>query len=310
MKQFSQHFDIYSAGSMDQTAGSWTCGARFPCAFAWSETMTATPALSETEASMFAMSDGYELYMGRWSRLMARGYAAFAGLSDGERILDVGTGTGALASTLESMLPGSEITGVDPSAGFIAGAKNNAKSSRLHFEVGDAQMLRFGEGTFDHAMSLLVINFIPDHEKAVAEMRRVTRSRGIVSACAWDYGEGMESLRIFWDEAVAVDPAAAPKHERNMKLTREGDLGALWKKAGLRAVREKPLVIDQAFSSFGDYWGPFLKGTGPGGAYVASLSEERRAALEQKLRGRLLGGGEDRAFTLKARAWCAKGEVP
>jgi SAM-dependent methyltransferase len=272
--------------------------------------MTATSGLSEAESKMFAMSDGYELYMGRWSRLMAPGYAAFAGVRDGERILDLGTGTGAVTLALESMLPGSEITGVDLSAGFIAHAKKNAKSTRLRFEVGDAQTLRFSDGSFDQTMALLVINFIPDHEKALAEMRRVTRSRGVVSACVWDYGEGMESLRIFWDEAVALDPAAAPKHERNMKLTREGELGALWRKAGLREVREQPLVIEQAFSSFGDYWGPFLKGTGPGGAYVASLSAERRGALELQLRRRLVGSRQDRAFTLKARAWCVKGEVP
>jgi SAM-dependent methyltransferase len=276
----------------------------------WSETMTANPTLSDAEAKMFAMSDGYELYMGRWSRLMAPGYAAFAGVRDGERILDVGTGTGSVASTLESMLPASEITGVDLSAGFIAYAKKHARSSRLRFEVGDAQALRFGDGSFDRTMALLVINFIPDHEKAVAEMRRVTRSRGVVSACAWDYGDGMESLRIFWDEAVFLDPAAAPKHERNMKLAREGELGALWRKAGLREVREQPLVIEQRFSSFGDFWGPFLKGTGPGGAYVAALSAARREALEAQLRDRLLDDRQDHAFTLRARAWCVRGEVP
>ena len=272
--------------------------------------MTATPTLSEAEAKMFAMGDSYERYMGRWSRLLAPRYATFAGVRDGQRVLDVGTGTGSVATTLESMLPGSEITGVDLSAGFIAYAKKNAKSPRLSFEVGDGQALRFSNETFDQTMSLLVINFIPDHEKALAEMRRVTRAPGVVSACAWDYGDGMESLRIFWDEAVALDPSAAPKHERSMKLTREGELGALWRKTGLREIREQPLVIEQAFSSFDDYWGPFLKGTGPGGAYVASLSAAQRGALEAQLRSRLLGGRQDGAFTLKARAWCVKGEVP
>ena len=266
--------------------------------------------MNQAEAQMFALSEGYEAYMGRWSRRLVPGYAAFAGVRDGQRILDVGTGTGAVASTLKSLLPGSDIVGVDPSAGFIAHAQRNARSTRLRFEVGDAQALGFGDGTFDQTMSLLVINFIPDHLKALAEMRRVTRSRGVVSACAWDYGDGMESLRIFWDEAVALDPAAAPKHERNMKLTREGELGELWRKAGLREVREQPLVIEQGFSSFGDYWQPFLKGTGPGGAYVASLAAERRDRLEAHLRSRLLGERGDGAFTLKARAWCVKGEAP
>lgn len=268
------------------------------------------PAPSDAEARMFALAEGYELYMGRWSRLLAPRFAAFAGVKDGERLLDVGTGTGAVASTLEAMLPASEIVGVDPSAGFIGQAARSARSGRVRFEVGDAQALRFGDASFDRTMALLVLNFIPDPGKALAEMRRVTRPRGVVGACTWDYGEGMESLRLFWDEAVALDPAAAPKHERNMKLSREGELGALCKQAGLREVREQPLVIAQAFSSFEDYWAPFLRGTGPGGAYVASLPEARRAQLEARLRSRLLAGGADGAFTLKARAWCARGEVP
>jgi len=254
---------------------------------------------------MFALSDGYELYMGRWSRLLAPRYATFAGVSDGERILDVGTGTGAVAATLGESLPRSEIVAVDPSAQFIAYATKNAKSPRLRFEAGDVQALRYGDASFDQVMSLLVINFVPDHEKAISEMQRVTRAGGTVSACVWDYGDGMESLRIFWDAAVELDPAAAPKHERNMKLSRRGELGMLWRKAGLQDVREEALVIDQAFSSFADYWRPFLAGVGPGGAYVASLGEARREQLAARLLARL----EDAAFTLTARVWCVKGMV-
>jgi len=268
----------------------------------------ATP--TAAEAKMFATGDGYELYMGRWSRLLVAPYAAFAGVKDGQHILDVGTGTGVVASTLESTLPRSKIDGVDPSAAFISYAKRSARSTRLRFEVGDAQALRYRDGSFDHAMALLVMNFVPDHRKALAEMKRVTRPGGIVSACVWDYGDGMESLRLFWDEAVALDPAAAPKHERNMKLSRAGELAALWTDVDLDDVREAPLVIDQTFSSFDDYWTPFLKGTGPGGAYVASLSRERREQLEARLRRRLLGGHEDGRLTLKARAWCVRGRVP
>jgi SAM-dependent methyltransferase len=281
-------------------------------AAALGKTTAATPPATTVKAdeTMFAMSDGYELYMGRWSRLLVPSYAAFAGVKDGQRILDVGTGTGALASTLEVSLPQSEIMGVDPSAAFIAYATKNARSARVRFEVGDAQALRSRDASFDHAMALLVMNFIPDQRKALAEMKRVTRPGGVVSACVWDYGDGMESLRLFWDQAVAIDPAVAPKHERNMKLSRKGELGALWRHGGLLNVREAPLVINQAFSSFRDYWTPFLKGTGPGGAHVASLSDGRRKELEGRLRRSVLRGRHDGPFTLKGRAWCVRGEVP
>jgi ubiquinone/menaquinone biosynthesis C-methylase UbiE len=264
---------------------------------------------AEAEAKMFAVSAGYERFMGRWSRLLAPAYIAFAGVKNGDRVLDVGTGTGALAAVVEASTPASEIVGVDPSEEFIAYARKNAKSTRVHFEVGDAQSLKFKDASFDDALALLVMNFIPDHTKAVAEMRRVTRAQGTVSACVWDYDSGMQMLRFFWDEAVALDPAVEPKDERHMKLSREGQLGDLWTRAGLINIKEKPLVIDQAYSSFSDYWEPFTKGAGPGGAYVVSLSGDRRQQLETRMRKRLLGDG-DGPFLLSARAWCVRGEVP
>lgn len=266
--------------------------------------------VSEAEAKMFAASAGYERFMGRWSRLLAPKMVAFSGIKDGDRVLDVGAGTGSFGSTVEASMPSSQIVGIDPSAGFIAHAQKNAKSARARYEVGDAQALKFKDASFDNTAALLVMNFVPDHNKAIAEMRRVTRPGGVVSACVWDYNQGMQSLRFFWDEAIALDPAIEPKDERHMKLSRQGQLADLWKKAGLVRVQEKPLTIDQAFSSFDDYWGPFTKGAGPGGAYVVSLPEDRRQQLETRLRKRVLDDRRDGAFTLKARAWCVRGEVP
>jgi SAM-dependent methyltransferase len=262
------------------------------------------------EAKMFAVSAGYERFMGRWSRLLAPAYIAFAGVRNGDGVLDVGSGTGSLAATVEGGMPASEVVGVDPSEEFIAYAQKNAKSSRVRFEVGDAQALKFKDALFDNTLALLVMNFVPDENKAVAEMRRVTRAQGIVSACVWDYDAGMQMLRFFWDEAVALDPAIESKDERHMKLSRQGQLGDLWKKAGLTNIKEEPLVIDQAYSSFKDYWEPFTNGAGPGGAYVVSLSQGHREQLESRMRKRLLGDRQDGPFTLKARAWCVRGEVP
>ena len=271
---------------------------------------SAQSTVGEAEAKMFAASAGYERFMGRWSRLLAPPYVAFAGVKDGDRVLDVGTGTGSVARAVEANMPASQIVGVDPSAGFIAYAQKNAKSSRARFEVGDAQALKQADASFDNTLALLVMNFVPDHNKAIAEMRRVTRPQGTVSACVWDYDQGMQMLRFFWDEAIALDPAIEPKDERHMKLSRQGQLGNLWKKAGLVNVKEEPLVIDQAYSSFDDYWAPFTKGAGPGGAYVVSLPENRRRNLEARMRKRLLGDRADGPFTLTARAWCVRGEVP
>lgn len=266
--------------------------------------------LNEREAKMFSMSAGYERFMGRWSRLLAPQLVGFAAVRDGDRVLDVGTGTGALAAALVETSRASEIVGIDPSEGFIAYARQNTQSPRAHFQVGDAQAIGYPDASFDHTMSLLVMNFIPDHEKAIAEMRRVTRRSGTVSACVWDYNDGMQMLRVFWDEALAQDPAIAAKDERNMKLTREGQLGEHWGKAGLVDVRATTLVVEQQFASFADYWEPFLQGAGPAGAYVVSLPPDRREQLASRLRKRLLGDGGDRRFALQARAWCVSATVP
>src|SRR5688572_4678148 len=217
--------------------------------------------MTDTEAKMFAMSAAYELFMGRWSRLLAPVYISFAGAGNGDRVLDVGAGTGSLAFALEATAGVREVVGVDPSEALIAFA-TKAKAWRTRFEVGDAQALKFDGASFDRTMSMLVMNFVPEHDKAIAEMRRVTRPGGGVSACVWDYNEGMQMLRFFWDEAVALDPAADKKDERHMKLSREGQLGEAWKKAGLRNVQERLLVIEQSYASFDDYWEPFVKEIG------------------------------------------------
>jgi len=258
---------------------------------------------------MFTMSAGYERFMGRWSRQLAPQYLAFARVKDGDRVLDVGTGTGSVASAIAETFRSSHVTGIDPSPAFIAAARKSAKSDRERFEVGDAQALALADASFDQVMSLLVMNFIPDPQKAIAEMRRVTRPGGTLSACVWDYNAGMEMLRFFWDEVVALDPAMEPKDERHMKLSREGQLGELWRKAGLGDVREQALTIEQRFTSFDDYWEPFLKGAGPGGAYVVALAEEPRRKLEARMRKRLLGDRTDGAFTLKAKVWCVRGSA-
>ncbi|MBA3501070.1 MAG: methyltransferase domain-containing protein [Myxococcota bacterium] len=265
--------------------------------------------LKTTEATMFSMGVGYEKFMGRWSALMSKPHIELAGVVDGDRVLDVGAGTGALALAIEQLMPKSEVVGIDPSKGFIDYAKSKATSPRLKFEVGDAEKLPYKDKEFDRTMAQLVMNFIPDHEKASGEMRRVTKTGGTVTACVWDYDAGMVSLRTFWDEVLAVDPKMEPKDERHMKLSRKGQLGELWKKAGLTDVSEAPITIEQKFANFDDYWGAFLKGAGPGGAYVVSLSPEAREALATRLRTRLLKNGQDGPFTLPARAWCVRGKA-
>lgn len=258
---------------------------------------------------MFTNAAAYERYMGRWSQRLAPLLVAFAQVADGERLLDVGAGTGSLALALSAAAPASAIVGVEPSAPYVAYARTRTSNPRLRFAVGDAQALPFPAASFDHCLSLLVVNFIPDARRAAQEMRRVTRPGGRVSACVWDYSDGMTMLRRFWDTAVALDPAAEPRHEGHMPHCRAGQLAALWRESGLRQIEETGLVIDTDFGSFEDFWAPFLDGQAPAPNYATALPPERQAALRERLRATLLGDRPDGPFALTARAWAVRGTV-
>jgi len=264
----------------------------------------------DREQRMFSRADAYERFMGRWSRQLAPALAKYSEVNDGGAVLDLGSGTGALAFAVRDATTTTRVLGIDLSPEYVTYASSKNTDERVRFEVGDAQALRQPSGSFDRALSLLVLNFVPDPQRAVAEMIRVTKPGGLVSSAVWDYAEGMEMLRIFWDEATALDHAIAERDEKEMPLCKQGELAALFREAKLDAVSETALVVHLEFSSFEDYWEPFCLGQGPAGAYVAGLSPGQKQALRERLRTRLLGNGPDRPLAMKARAWAAKGTVP
>ena len=264
---------------------------------------------SGAQENMFSGGDRYERFMGRWSREVAPLLVRFAMVRDGDTVLDVGSGTGALTTAVAAVAPSSRIVGIDPADSYVAFARARHPMDRIRFEVGDAQQLRFADGSFDRTLSLLVLNFIPDRSRALTEMIRVTRSGGLVAGAVWDYAQGMEMLRIFWDEAIALNPAADARDERHMPLAGQGELSAFWRNHGLEDVSEEALTIRMRFSSFDDYWLPFLEKQGPAGDYAAGLPEGEREQLRSRLRRRLVGDGPDRAIELRARAWAVRGTV-
>lgn len=259
---------------------------------------------------MFAGGAADQQFMGRWSRRLAPLLVTFAGIADGDFVLDAGCGTASLSFAIGDMAPSARLTCIDHSAAYVDRAQASGPGDRMRFMVGDVQALAFADDTFNKALSLLVMNFVPAPARALQEMTRVTRPAGVVAAAVWDYGDAMEMLRAFWDEAVALDPASASRDERNMPLCRPGELEALWRAGGLERVEEQPIEIETPFTSFDDYWLPFLGGQGPAGGHVAGLADSARSALQGRLRTRLSGDRRDRAFTLRARAWAVRGLVP
>ncbi|MDQ2750214.1 MAG: class I SAM-dependent methyltransferase [Actinomycetota bacterium] len=250
----------------------------------------------------------YEPYIGRWSRLVAAQFIDWLGVPAGRTWLDVGCGTGALTHAVLDRRQPAQVTGLDPSAGFIQYAHAHTADPRARFEVGEAQELPFDDASFDAVVSALTLNFVPDRSRALAEMRRVTRPGGIVAAYVWDYpGGGMQLMHYFWTAATELDPAARDAHEANrFPFCVPDQLEASFTGAGLSAVQSRPVVVATIFRDFADYWTPFTSAQGPAPAYAMSLPAARRDQLRELLRHRLPVAG-DGSIPLTARAWAVAG---
>jgi SAM-dependent methyltransferase len=241
---------------------------------------------------------------------VARIFVSGLDVAAGRRWLDVGCGTGALTATVLARAEPATITGVDPSEGFLATARAQVTDPRASFRVGDARSLPLPDGAFDVVVSGLAINFVPEPERAAAEMARVATAGAVVAAYVWDYADGMAMMRHFWDAAAAADPQGTGLDEGSQfPVCRPEPLRELWSDAGLRDVSVVPIEIDTVFAGFDDYWQPFLGGQGSAPAYVASLPASRRDAIGELLRARL-PVAPDGSIRLTARAWAVRGNAP
>jgi len=240
---------------------------------------------------------------------VAHTFVGCVDVPDGARWLDVGCGTGALTTAVLELRAPAGVLGIDPSPDFLSRAAATVHDPRVDFREGDALHLPVDDDAFDAVVSGLVLNFVPDTSAALAEARRAAHPGGVVAAYVWDYAEGMEIIRCFWDAAVAVDPGAASFDEgTRFPLCRPGALATAFEGAGLADVTVEPIVVPTVFRDFDDYWTPFLGGTGPAPAYAASLADEQVAVLRAALR-ELLPIDPDGTIRLSARAWAVQGSV-
>lgn len=251
--------------------------------------------------------DAYEPYVGRWSRSVARGFLAWLDAPAGLDWLDVGCGTGALAEAVAGRCAPGRLAGIDPSAGFLDFARRRLGGTGAELLRADARGLPFADGAFDRVVSGLVLNFVPDPPRAMAEMARVARPGGEVALYVWDYADGMEPIRRFWDAAVASDPNARALDEGvRFPICGPEPLRGLFEGAGLAGVETRAIDVPTGFRDFDDYWTPFLGGQGPAPGYCVSLAEEARAALRERLRASL-PMRPDGGIHLTARAWAVRG---
>lgn len=246
-------------------------------------------------------ADAYDRFMGRYSVRLAPSFADFAQVVPGHRVLDVGCGPGALTAELVRRLGATAVAAVDPSEQFAAAAEE--RHPGVDVRVAAAEALPFADGEFDKVLAQLVVHFMNDPVRGLAEMARVTREGGVVAACVWDHAGGQTPLAPFWAAVHDLDPDAAD--ESGLAGGHEGHLTKLFTKAGLRDVQETALPVTVEHATFEDWWEPFTLGVGPAGVYVTSLEPERQTALRKRC-NEVLGPGP---LTIESRAWSARGYV-
>ena len=243
----------------------------------------------------------YDRFMGRYSALLSPQLANLAGVETGQRALDVGCGPGALTEELVRRLGAESVAAVDPSEPFIGAV--GERYPGVDARTSSADDLPFDNDEFDVTLAQLVVHFMPDPLAGLAEMARVTRDGGVVVACVWDHGGGQGPLRSFWKAAREIDPGV--DDESHLPGVRQGDLGEIFREAGLQHVEESSLTVSLQHPSFDEWWEPFTLGVGPAGAFAATLDPTARARLRELCRKFL----PPPPFVVTGKAWAARGIV-
>jgi ubiquinone/menaquinone biosynthesis C-methylase UbiE len=264
----------------------------------------------QSHPDAFSNPDAYELFMGRWSARLAPSFAAFAGIRNGQHVLDVGCGTGSLSRILLAMGDGIRTAGVEPVEDYVSAARQKTPDARATFQAGTAEAIPFPGESFDAALALLVLQEFGDPVQALREMARVTRRGGTVAACLWDFAN-MAMSTLFWQAAEVTAPQSVARRRAQRKPYRIDLQGMndLWTAAGLTQVRTAILEISQPFTSFDDYWQPFISGCTPLSAFAAALHQETNGKIAGELRRIIPGQRPDGSFTLPGRALAAAGIV-
>lgn len=258
----------------------------------------------------WSAGDAYEPYVGRWSRLVAAEFVDWLDIPEDARWLDVGCGTGALTEAIVRGAAPREVVGVDPSEAFLGFARSRLGNARVSLRIADAHALPVDDASLDVAVAGLVLNFVPEPDGALAEMRRSVRLGGTVAVYVWDYAGEMQLMRHFWNAAAALNPAAGELDEGSrFPICKQEALRTLFAQAGLAGIQERAIDLPTVFRDFDDYWSPFLGGQGPAPGYCVSLPETERKALRERLRAEL-PTAPDGSIHLMARAFAVRGIRP
>lgn len=255
-----------------------------------------------------AAVDAYDRHVGRYGPELGGEMVRVSGVRAGQRALDVGCGTGALLVALAEMLGEGSVAGIDPSDRFVAACR--ARVPRADVRVGTGEELPWADAEFDVVLAQLVVDGMNDARRGAAEMRRVARPRGVLSACVWDFEGGMTLLRAVWDAALEVDAELARSFgaDKRNPFSRPHELEELWHSTGLEQVELGQLEAGADYADFDDLWYPFASGVGNLGRFHEALDEPRRARFRRGAAKRL--GSPSGTFRLTGTAWYVRGIVP
>ncbi len=248
----------------------------------------------------------YERYMGVWSRSVGESFIDWLGLQSGLRWLDVGCGNGAFTETLVRRCAPAQVAGVDPSEGQLAFARSRPALARGRFEQADAMLLPFGADSFDAAVMPLVIVFVPEPARGVAEMARVVAPGGVVSAYMWDFDGGGFPYELLQSELRAL-AGTVPMPPSPWAADLDA-MHKLWADAGLCDITTRQITVQRTYRDFDEYREIVTGGPSVGGL-LAQLSPVQRALLDERLRARLPADSAG-SITYAARANAIRGRVP
>jgi ubiquinone/menaquinone biosynthesis C-methylase UbiE len=259
------------------------------------------------KTALFTDGEAYERMMGRWSRVASETFLAWLRLPKGLRWLDVGCGNGAFTEEIIARCDPATVVAIDPSEEQLAFARTRSATKMAKFEVGDAHKLSFGDGTFDVAIMALVLAFLPDPAKAVAETMRTVRPGGWVATYMWDLPNGGAPTSPIYTaiESLGLTVPLRPNYEASRLEAMRG----FWEKAGLEAIETRVIRIPVGFANFDEFWDSEAVPVGPQGKVIAGMSPAAREQLRTRLREQL-PAASDGHILYESFANSVKGRVP
>jgi len=256
--------------------------------------------------NFFTDGAAYERLMGRWSVPVGEIFLEWLAQPSGLRWLDVGCGNGAFTELIVKRCAPAEVKGLDPSEAQIAYARTRSGARLAQFQHGDAQALPFTDNAFDAAAMALVISFIPDPTKAIAEMARVVRPGGWVGTYMWDVTNGGSPTEPTTAamRSMGIAYASAPSHSASL----QNNMRALWEHAGLTSIDTRVIRIPITYSNFDDFWEAHSAPVGPAGQAIRDMAPSAKEQLRDLLRERLPPDPQGR-ISYSAHANAVKGRV-